>query len=248
MIPKKSLGQHFLLDREAIERMLDLVEVKRKKVLEIGAGTGVVTEAIAARRPKKLVAIEIDEEAASKARERTGNTKNVDIIIADARSFPFEGYDVIVGSIPYYLSSHLVFRAIKAGAPTVFVVQKEFADRLVAEPGTSEWGRLSVMAQAKASVTKAFDISRFSFYPPPEVDSAVVLLKPKKTLPLNEQLVTALFSHKNQTVRNAFRHSARALGLTKEQAKKTSIPFQEKRVRDLTLDELVELSAAWKAF
>ncbi|MBI5036957.1 ribosomal RNA small subunit methyltransferase A [Candidatus Micrarchaeota archaeon] len=244
MKPKKRLGQNFLLDRQAISDFLDMAEIKGRKVLEIGAGTGVVTEAIAARKPKRLVALEIDPEVAEKAKERVEDYDNAEVFVDDARSYAFRNFDIIIGSIPYYLSSFLVFKALEAKTETLFVVQKEFADRIVANPGTKQWGRLSVSAQSKAEVEKGKDIPKFSFHPIPEVDSAVIHLKPKKPLKMDEELVRALFSHKNQTVRNAFRHSAKALGMTKEEAKKAELPFSEKRVRDLTLEELVSLSEA----
>ncbi|HLD75889.1 MAG TPA: 16S rRNA (adenine(1518)-N(6)/adenine(1519)-N(6))-dimethyltransferase RsmA [Candidatus Norongarragalinales archaeon] len=244
---KKHLGQHFLLDREVIAKWLDAYPLKGKIVLEVGAGTGVVSVAIAMRKPKRLVCLEIDADAADKARGRLTGFKKVEVVPTDVRHVPFEPYEVIVGAIPYYLSSYLVFKALDANKPCLFVVQKEFAKRMVGKPGTSDWGRLSLMAQSRADVSYLFDISRHSFVPQPEVDSAAVLLVPKKKpLGIHAGLATGLFSHKNQSVRKAFIHSASLLGLEKSSAKNVALPFSKKRVRELTMDDWVALSDAFR--
>ncbi len=169
------------------------------------------------------------------------------VLLEDVRNVDFSGYDVIAGAIPYYLSSYLVFKALEAKKPALFVVQKEFGKRMVGKPGSSDWSRLSLMSQSLADVTYLFDISRYSFHPAPEVDSAAVLLVPKKKpLALDEKLVTALFSHKNQSVRKAFVHSCAVLGLTKDAAKKRPLPFEQRRVRTLSAAQWVALSQSFK--
>lgn len=249
------LGQHFLGDSEVIREFAELVDFKGKKVLEVGAGTGTLTVALAKKKPEKLVALEKDAELLPKLQERLEATKagkKVEVIHGDVKNISFEDFDWIVGNIPFYLSSDIIFKTISAGSKAngAFFLQKEFADRLVAKPGTDAWGRLSVNAQNHADIELAMDVSRYSFTPPPEVDVSVVILRRKDPLPINETLVELLFSHKNQKVKKAFEHSASRLGLDKKQARKKAalLPFAEKRVRDLTLQEWVELSEAtrWK--
>jgi len=125
-------------------------------------------------------------------------------------------------------------------------LQKEFAERLVAQPGSRDWSRLSVFVQANADVKMLFEVPRFAFTPVPRVDSAVVLLKKNKKFKLDAKLVNALFQHKNQSVKNALLHSKRALGASE----KRLLEFinwigekkREKKVRMLALSELQALS------
>lgn len=244
------LGQHFLGDSEVIKEFVALADIKGKRVLEIGAGTGMLTVALAKEKPKWLVALEKDDTLVPKLNERLKDSKakNVQVVSADVSDYPFEGFDWIVGNIPFYLSSEIIFKTIgpECNANGLFFLQKEFAQRMVAKPGTHEWSRLSVNAQNHADITLAMDVSRYSFTPPPEVDVSVVILRRKAALEIDEKLVEHLFSHKNQKVKKAFEHSATALGLSKQEAKEKAakLPFAQKRVRELTMDEWVELSEA----
>ncbi len=130
-------------------------------------------------------------------------------------------------------------------------LQKEFAERMVAQPGGREYSRLSVMAQDAAEVNILFGIPRFCFVHIPKVDSAVVVLKakPRSRPRLHPLIVNLLFQHKNQSVRNALLHSRGALGLDKSATKALceSAPSCGKRPRELTLAELQELSDWWAA-
>jgi len=246
------LGQHFLGDSHVIKEFAELVDFKGKRVLEIGAGTGTLTVALAKQKPKWLVALEKDESLLPKLNERLkdAKAKNVQVVQADASDYPFADFDWVVGNIPFYLSSEILFKTLApdSNASGLFFLQKEFADRLVAKPGTPQWGRLSVNAQNHADITLAMDVSRYSFTPPPEVDVSVVILRRKAPLAIDEKLVEFLFSHKNQKVKKAFEHSSIGLGLSKAEAKVkgASLPFSQRRVRELDLDEWVELSQRTK--
>ncbi len=239
------LGQHFLGDSEVIAEVASALPLEGKRVLEIGAGTGVLTVALAAKKPRKLVALETDEELIPRLREKVAHFDNVQIVCADLRNYSFKGFDLVVGNIPFYLSSLILFKALESKADGLFLVQREFAQRLVAKPGSPDWGRLSVNAQNKSDVSVVLEVSRYSFSPPPEVDASVVVLKRKKPMAIDEKLVEALFSHKNQKVKKAFEHSAHIFGLEKKEAKAAAVklPFAEYRVKDLTLGQWVELSA-----
>lgn len=243
------LGQHFLGDSEVIREFVDLLgDLKGQKVLEVGAGTGMLTVALARKSPKWLTALEKDDSLVPKLQERLADAKakNVQVVQGDILTYPVGDFDWIVGNIPFYLSSDILFKTIgsESNASGAFFLQKEFADRLIAKPGTPQWGRLSVNAQNHADIKLAMDVSRYSFTPPPEVDVSVVILRRKTPLAIDETLVELLFSHKNQKVKKAFEHSHVRLGLSKEEAKRkgAGLPFAERRVRDLTLEEWVELS------
>ncbi len=242
---RQKLGQHFLWDSEIIRQIVSHADVSGKSVLEIGAGAGALTEALAHKKPKRLVALETDEALLPKLEKRTKGL-NVTILHANARNLDFKGYQWIVGNIPFYLSSELLFKTIHTKSHALFLVQKEFGERLVASPGSDNWGRLSVNAQNRADVQIVMDVSRYSFSPPPEVDAVVVRLSPKKPKAIDEKLVEALFSHKNQKVKKAFANSAKKLGFDKPEAKAFALhlPFAENRVKDLTPDEWVDLSKA----
>ncbi|MBI5225939.1 ribosomal RNA small subunit methyltransferase A [Candidatus Micrarchaeota archaeon] len=242
------LGQHFLGDSQVIKEFVGLADIKGKRVLEIGAGTGMLTVALANQKPKWLVALEKDDTLLPKLNERLldAKAKNVQVVSADVSDYPFAGFDWVIGNIPFYLSSEIIFKTIgpDCDANGLFFLQKEFAERLVGKPGTSDWSRLSVNAQNHADITLAMDVSRYSFTPPPEVDVSVVILHRKPPQDIDEKLVEVLFSHKNQKVKKAFEHSATALGLSKNEAKEKAgkLPLREKRVRELTMAQWVELS------
>jgi len=218
-------------------------------VLEIGAGTGVLTNALA-RRAKRVIALEIDSRLREQLLKRVKEFKNVEVNFVDAREFNFAGFKTIFGNLPYHASTPLLFKILESGfEEAVLCLQKEFAERLVAQPGSRDWSRLSVFVQANADVKMLFEVPRFAFTPVPRVDSAVVLLKKNKKFELDAKLVNALFQHKNQSVKNALLHSRKALkldGNTLVFALEKIGREKEKKVRILTLEELARLTKLFK--
>lgn len=238
------LAQHFLWDSHVTKNAAKALPLKGLNVLEIGAGTGAFTVELARQKPKKLVAVETDDTLLPKLEKRVKDVPFVHVVHRNARAMDFKKYDVIAGNIPFFLSSELVFKALESGCDALFFLQKEFAERLVATPGSTQWGRLSVNAQNRADMRIALEVPRFAFSPPPNVDACVVVLTQKKPEAIDGKLVEALFSHKNQKVQNAVEHSAQKLGLKKEEAKVLSrqVPFSQERVRALTLADWLTLS------
>ncbi len=232
----------------------ELLPLSGKKVLEIGAGTGLLTIELA-RHARQVVAIEVDGDLEPELSERLGKFKNVKIVIADAMSAKLSGFDCIFGALPYHLSSPLLFRILESGVSNaVVVVQHEFGERLAAAPGTKDWSRLSAMVQADYGATVVDVIPAGCFYPKPEVDSAIVHLARKPAsgrVVLDASLMAALFQHKNQSVRKALLHSGRTLGKDRTAlahfANSLSPGLSSKRPRILSLDELCELSRLFKA-
>lgn len=251
---KRGLSQVFLFDRDAIDRIASAIPVRGKTVLEIGAGEGILTQALSKKVGSRgrVIALEVDRELAPKLEQRLEGLKNVEVNFTDALDFDFGAFKTIFGNLPYHLSSKILFKILETRfAHAVLCLQKEFALRLVAQPDGREYSRLSVMAQNAAEIKVLFEIPRFSFVPIPKVDSAVVVLagKPEKERrALNADFVNFLFQHKNQSTRKAFMHSHKQLSLDKAAAASLSsqMPFREKRVRALELDELKELSS-WLA-
>jgi len=245
--PSARLSQVFLCDRDAVERIASATPIRGKTVLEIGAGEGILTKALSEKAgPRgKIIALEIDRLLAPKLEKNLRGAKNVEVNFVDALDFNYAGYKIIFGNLPYHLSSKILFKILAGDfEKAILCLQKEFAFRLTAPPGDREYSRLSVMAQNFCDARVLFEIPRYSFVPMPEVDSSVVLLEKNKKFDLNDFLVALLFQHKNQSVRNAFVHSRKALGIEKSEAlaRAEKMPFKDRRPKELALEEYAELS------
>jgi len=205
--PNKSLGQHFLKDQNILAIEAELANPEGKTVLEIGPGDGRLTDAILSKNPSRLIAIEKDPRFVQMLRQKYSGSRKIEIIEGDFLDVPLpEAVDVVVGNIPYYISSDIVFhlRYIRFDR-AVLMVQKEFAEKMVAKPGERNYGRLSVTSQLAFDIKLERKVLRHLFRPPPEVDSAIILLRPTgfRTNQLQENIIRWLFQHRNKTVRNA---------------------------------------------
>jgi 16S rRNA (adenine1518-N6/adenine1519-N6)-dimethyltransferase len=211
--PRKSLGQNFLLDRRVQERIVAAAALSAEDaVVEIGAGLGALT-ALLAERAGKVLAIERDAQLAAILREELGQESTLEILEADALEVDFAAAArrfgrplVVVGNLPYVVTSPVLFAIIAAAARgqvverAIFMVQKEFAQRMLSPPGNREYGRLSVMVQQVAEAEILFHVSPAAFLPPPAVTSTVVRLRPRAE-PLGPVRDPAVFA---QVVREAF--------------------------------------------
>lgn len=181
---RKSLGQHFLSDRRILERIADaLAPTAAETVVEIGPGRGALTEILRARAGR-VVAIEYDRALAALLRERyAGST--VSIVEADVLSVDLHaaagGPFVLVGNVPYYITTPILFHALRRprAMRSVFLVQKEVAERMTAPPGDKTYGALSVNVQALARAEIVMRVAPGAFIPPPKVESAVVRIVPR---------------------------------------------------------------------
>ncbi|MBN1170084.1 ribosomal RNA small subunit methyltransferase A [Candidatus Micrarchaeota archaeon] len=231
---RKSLGQCFLEDRNILRFEASLAEPEGKTVLEIGPGDGRLTEAILEKNPARLYAVEKDRRFADLLRKKF---KSVEIIEGDFLKAELPEAEIIIGNIPYYISSDIVFTLAKLDFHhAVLMVQKEFAEKMVAMPGEGNYGRLSVTSQLHFDISLRKTVSKRLFRPMPKVDSAVIVLYPKKvsTDPHDENIIRCLFSHKNKTVRNALKDSK--LGDFNTGG------FSGRRVKTLTKEECIEIS------
>jgi 16S rRNA (adenine1518-N6/adenine1519-N6)-dimethyltransferase len=216
--PNKRLGQNFLIDPNIVRKIVALAELdSNDHVLEIGPGRGILTEALS-RAANHVTAVEVDPRLHAYLETRQTEFPNVKLVCEDALAYPVESLPigtVVVANLPYYISTPLLFRLLDQRdrfPRMVLMLQAEVADRLVAKPGGSDYGVLSVMAQYAADITKSFKVSAQCFRPRPEVASAVVLLRTKERTRLSRQeevsfraLVKAAFAHRRKTLVNSLR-------------------------------------------
>ncbi|MFH0884809.1 MAG: 16S rRNA (adenine(1518)-N(6)/adenine(1519)-N(6))-dimethyltransferase RsmA [Candidatus Micrarchaeota archaeon] len=246
---RKSLGQHFLEDRNILALEAKLANPEQKTVLEIGPGDGRLTDAVLALGPKKLIAVEKDSRFAALLRgkypAKADGSRVVEIIEADFLESSPPAFDIAVGNIPYYISSDIVFRL--AGMKferAILMVQKEFALKMAAKPGERNYGRLSVTSQLAFDIKFERVVLRHLFRPAPEVDSAIIILKPTglRLDQFQENVIRWLFQHKNKTVRNALLDSKMFV----DAELKPLGHFLKRRARTLTKEECLEIARLLK--
>ncbi len=246
----KKMGQHFLIDSRVLKRIVEYSGAGKKDlILEIGAGTGNLTAALAAKA-KKVYAIELDYELAVNL-ERQFSGTNVAVIKGDALKLKFPEFNKAVANLPYYISSDLTFKLLQHRFElAVLMYQKEFAERMVAQPKSEHYGRLSVTAQHRASIEILEIVPKNAFQPVPEVDSAIVRLKPKKPdyEVTNEafflKVVTACFSKRRKKLRNAIISAAAMLEISETDLKAAlqKLPHMEQRAEELSACEFAALA------
>jgi len=205
----KRLGQHFLIDEAILERILQYANLKDdEQVLEIGSGTGVLTRALA-EHTQHVFSIEQDSNLYRILSEEFSSNPRVTLFHGDAVKIRWPQCDRLVANLPYSISSPVLFRFYSSEIPSaVLMLQKEFAERLSAQPGSKQYGRLTVMTAYQASVELLEEVSPNSFYPPPKVSSAIVRLQREMQPPflvkdpeLFSRVTTALFNQRRKKIR-----------------------------------------------
>ena len=223
---KKSFGQNFLISERAFRAIVDAtVRADDDWIVEIGAGLGTLTARLAERVPEgKVIALERDPDMLRVLRAELAGVDNVDVEEADALRYDLKmaarwrGDTISVcGNLPYHIAAPLLFKIVEARAQirrAVVMIQKEMADRLLASPGTKEYGALGVMIRTYADVHQVAKVSAGSFAPPPKIDSTVVRLTPLAgagtRVPIADEahysaVVHAAFGQRRKTLRNALR-------------------------------------------
>ena len=216
---KKKFGQNFLKDINMVKRIVDVSEVdKDSLVIEVGPGGGVMTRELASRA-KNVLAYEIDHDLEDELFKRLEGFDNADVLFQDfltsnlINDISNYSYDKLyfVSNVPYYITTPILMKLIESGLSfdkIVIMVQKEVGDRFTTQPGSREYGSITVLLNYFYDIKKEFFVSRKQFIPEPNVDSLIVSFSPKKEqLKLNdykffERLIRDSFQFKRKTLRN----------------------------------------------
>ena len=217
--PKKSLGQNFLIDKPLLEKISSLIKIKDKTVLEIGPGTGNLSSFILNKNPKKFFVIEKDKDLVTHLKDKFNN--QIEIINGDVlkinENYISDDKLIVFGNLPYNISTEIICKWILNLKNDQFwfnnlvlMFQKEVADRIISKYNSSNYGRLSILANWKLDIKKILDINPNSFSPRPKVDSSLLLFSPKKKFfkfksPLNLEKITRIFfNHRRKMIKKPF--------------------------------------------
>ena len=219
--------QHFLTDARVLDRLASYAEeFDRSHVLEVGAGTGALTDRLL-RTSEKVSAIERDSRLVEflgeefRAEREAGG---LEVIAGDALSVPLPEFSASISNLPYGISSEICFRLLPRKRRLVLTLQREFAERMIAEPGGPEYGRLSVTTGHYADCEILEVIPPEAFSPPPAVESCVVRTTPREPVyevPSEDaflDFVTAVFTQRRKTMRNAIRNTTHISGIEESES------------------------------
>ena len=255
IVPNRLLGQNFMVDTSIFPKLSDYASLgKDDVVLEAGAGFGFLT-CFLANKCKSVLAVEKDPRVAVVLREQLKGLANVTLIEGDVLKVAIPRFSKVVSIPPYQISSRLLLWLFDRGFDcAVLVFQKEFAGRLVAAVGSEDYGWLTVATCHSAEAKLLDAIPKFMFYPPPEVNSVIVRLKPWTAAPFKvkddaffRRMVRWLFTQRNKKLSNALVPFIKStLKVGKEDAEKAActFSFREKRVRELPPEAFGELANA----
>ena len=216
---KKSLGQNFLIDTNIIEKIVNSVEIRNKNILEVGPGTGNLTTFILKKKPKKLYVVEKDNDLASYLEKNFKNQIkiiNKDILQLNENHVSDEEL-IVFGNLPYNISTEILCKWILNiddhkiwFSNLVLMFQKEVADRIISNFNSSNYSRLTILANWKLNIKKILDIKPNSFSPKPKIDSTLLIFSPKKNfLKLKnpyvlEKITRVFFSHRRKMIKKPY--------------------------------------------
>lgn len=256
--PRKRWGQHFLVSRRALDAVLAAAATSRTdSVLDIGAGLGTLTAALA-ERAGWVIAVERDPALLPVLRETVGPYPNVQVVEGDVMALDVAGLlnrpgpRKVVANLPYYLTSPLIVALLEQPlgiSRLVLTVQREVAERLAAVPGTRDYGALSVAVQYRARTSVVGRVPPGAFYPAPQVDSAIVLLevRDQPAVAVDDEAaffttVRASFAHRRKTLRNALVRGLQRSTAEVEAACRAAGIDPSRRGETLSLEEFAALT------
>jgi len=219
---KKSLGQNFLIEKNIVKKILALINLKGKNIIEIGPGQGALTSEIIKKKPKSLILIEKDNFLANNLRLKYNQDKIVEIYNADILKFDFDKINrdklVIIGNLPYNISSQILIKILKYEKlktkfnDLIFMFQKELGEKIIGKFPSKHYGRISIITKFKLRIEKKFLVSPNCFFPKPKVTSMVIHFKTlrKNFFNLNnisnlEKITNILFSNKRKMINKSIK-------------------------------------------
>jgi 16S rRNA (adenine1518-N6/adenine1519-N6)-dimethyltransferase len=263
VFPKKSLGQHFLVDEDAISKIIEAAEVGPEDIVfEVGAGVGNMT-AFLARRAKEVLAVEIDSRLVQIFKRNVPKDAPVKFFLEDVLRFDLEenfseygGGVKVVANLPYLISTPLIFRLIEHRhlfSSLTLMLQKEVAERLAAMPGSKAYGGLTVTVGLYADVEPVFELAPQLFYPQPKVASRIVrlnLLPAPRCAVLNaavfRQIVKAAFGQRRKMLGNALKPLCGPASLDAAELLQETGIDPKRRGETLSIEEFSELANAFE--
>ncbi len=216
---KKSLGQNFLIDKNIVNKIIEIVDIKNKTILEVGPGTGFLTTSILKKKPKKLYVVEKDYELAlflKKEFQEKITIINKDILKINESLLSQERF-IVFGNLPYNISTEILCKWILNLKDNkiwfdnlILMFQKEVADRIISKYNSQKYGRLSILANWKLDIRKIIDIKPSCFSPKPKVDSSLLFFSLKKDYlrlknPYNlEKITRVFFNHRRKMIKKPY--------------------------------------------
>ena len=263
LLPKKGLGQNFLMDRNILRKIVESLRLTGEEyVVEIGPGLGVLTQELT-KYARGVLAIDADLRLKPVLAETCAGRENLRLVFADVLKTDIEGeltraFDLpetprflVCANIPYNITSPIIFELLESCPHLVsatLMMQKEVAERLTAEKDTKSYGRLTLTAGYFADVKRVLNVSRNCFHPAPQVDSAVVCLTPRAEKPLTDaeekklrQLFAAAFQQRRKTILKTF---ANFFGCSREEMEETLAGLGingQARPENLSLEQYVKI-------
>ena len=214
---KKSLGQNFLTDKNIIKKIVNLVNIKNKNIIEIGPGKGALTDEILKKNPKTVSLIEKDNSLSQHLKNKYSKYKFLTIHNNDILKFDLEKIilrnTIIFGNLPYNISSQILVKVLSLNKwppkflNLIFMFQKELGEKIIGTFSSFNYGRLSILSNYRLNINKKFIVSPNCFFPKPKVNSMVILFSPKKNKKFNikkiknlEDVTNIFFSNKRKMV------------------------------------------------
>lgn len=220
MFAKKSLGQNFLIDKNIVKKIINLVDIKNQNIIEIGPGKGALTKEILKKNPKSLILIEKDNKLYDDLKKNYFNKRKVQIVNEDILKFNFDKIKkknlIILGNLPYNISSQILVKIIKFKIwppnfkDIIFMFQKELGEKITAEFPSKNYGRISVLTKYRLDCINKFNISPNCFFPRPKITSTIIHFKPKiklkykiKKIDHLEKVTNLLFSNRRKKIKKS---------------------------------------------
>lgn len=259
--PKKRLGQHFLVDRSMINKVIQTAGVNQADaVLEVGPGLGEMTLALA-QKAGEVIAVEIDPKLVEILKRKLSDVSNVTILQKDILKVDLDALSCqagaplkVVANLPYQISTPLLFRFIesrKSFSNLTLMLQREVVERMTALPGGKAYGALSVLIQTVFHPSIQFFVRPSAFFPPPKVESAVVRMEWREDLMRKvrdedwfREVVRASFSHRRKTLINSLKYSQLSLPPFLEKGMAAAGIDPGRRPETLSIEEFILLSEA----